>query len=1087
VTNPPVNIAGWLAEQFVTSKLTILLLLTAAIVGLLALFFMPREENPQIKVPAAEVRVTMPGASAREMHNLVLSPLEGVLNELEGVKHTYGIASNSLALVSVEFEVGLDKEQSLVRLYDRILLNRRQLPKEASDPVVKSVDVDDVPFLTVTLASEKYDDYALKRLADRMADRLRSLRHVSVVEVHGGRDREIRLEIDPERLQAFDVSPLDAVNVISANNVAAPIGAWVQNNRLETVFLNSPLKSAEDLKSLIITLHQGRPVRVEDIADVIDGPATERESFSRFGYGPASPHFDSGKTQEMPAVIIAVAKQKGANAVEAAKSVRSRISAMQAAFVPQDVQVEITRDDGRRANASVNNLLSHLMFAIAAVFFVLIFFLGWREAVIVTINVPVIVFFTLAADYLVGISINRITLFGMILALGLLVDDAIVVLENINRRYAAGNGDKRALTVQAANEVGNPTNLATFTVIAVFLSLSVVTGMNGDYFHPIVFSVPVAMGASLLAAYIVAPWAAHRWLPMTVNGDDAAHQTSPRAQVIYRRLLAPLLDQRRYQRWGIAAMVVLTVGAFFFPVWQFVRPQGIGGPLSFWAMTVGLMPRDDTNTFNVTLGLPENTPVEITARMAGELTELLRGDPHVADYQTYIGMPGVSDFSGLLRGNNNRRGQHLAEIRVNLRDKSARKDSSNEIVRRLRKQIKPVMARYPGSTVQLVEDPPGPPSRSTMLAEIYGPDPYQLHAIAAMVRKEFESVYDIAEVTDTIPADVLRHQVMVDRDKAALSGVSPASAATALQALFGGVVIGRAHLEDEQNPVAIRLMAPQRYAMSPDQMERITVPNANGARIALSEITHTVSVTEDWPILTKNNEFVSFVGGELDTASPVYAVLDLDQRLDGRELPGGTRLSTGNLTLIPAEVNTISGYHLLWDGEMRLTLDAFRDMSGSLTVAVGFVYLLLVAYYRSFAIPLIAMAAIPAAFVGVFPAHWATGTWFSMASMIGIVALAGIVVRSSLLVIDFIRDNEALGMPLREAALQAGAVRLRPIMLTSSAIVLGSAVIYADPMFSGMAVSLIAGTIMSTALTIFLIPTLYFRFASKRRIRGQAY
>ncbi|MDP1670709.1 MAG: efflux RND transporter permease subunit, partial [Alphaproteobacteria bacterium] len=397
------------------------------------------------------------------------------------------------------------------------------------------------------------------------------------------------------------------------------------------------------------------------------------------------------------------------------------------------------------------------------------------------------------------------------------------------------------------------------------------------------------------------------------------------------------------------------------------------------------------------------------------------------------------------------------------------------------------MARYPGSTVQLVEDPPGPPSRSTMLAEIYGPDPYQLHAIAAMVRKEFESVYDIAEVTDTIPADVLRHQVVVDRDKAALSGVSPASAATALQALFGGVVIGRAHLEDEQNPVAIRLMAPQRYAMSPDQMERITVPNANGARIALSEITHTVSVTEDWPILTKNNEFVSFVGGELDTASPVYAVLDLDQRLDGRELPGGTRLSTGNLTLIPAEVNTISGYHLLWDGEMRLTLDAFRDMSGSLTVAVGFVYLLLVAYYRSFAIPLIAMAAIPAAFVGVFPAHWATGTWFSMASMIGIVALAGIVVRSSLLVIDFIRDNEALGMPLREAALQAGAVRLRPIMLTSSAIVLGSAVIYADPMFSGMAVSLIAGTIMSTALTIFLIPTLYFRFASKRRIRGQAY
>ncbi len=1084
VNDTPANVAGWLAEQFVTSKLTVLLLIVAAAIGLLALLYMPREENPQIVVPAADVRVTMPGASAREMHDLVVAPLEAVLSELEGVKHTYGMAANSLAVVTVEFEVGLDKEQSLVRLYDRLLLNRHRLPEQASEPVVKSADVDDVPFMTITLASESYDDYALKRLADRMADRLRSLRQVSGVEAHGGRDREIRLELDPERLQAFDVSLQQAVNVIAAHNIAVPAGDWVNDNKLESVFFDSQLVSAGDVKALVVVQNQGRPVRIEDVAEVIDGPPPEREAYSLFAYGKASAQGQNGKTVQMPAVTIAVAKQKGANAVEAADAVRARIRDMQAAFVPQDVVVEITRDDGRRANASVNKLLSHLIFAIIAVFFVLILFLGRREAVIVTINVPVIVFFTLAADYLAGVTINRITLFGMIIALGMLVDDAIVVLENINRHYAAGNGGKRAMTVRAANEVGNPTNLATFAVIAVFASLGVVTGMNGDYFHPIVFSVPVAMGASLLAAYIVAPWAALIWLPVTAASHDAS---DGRAQRLYRRIQTRLLDERRFRRWGMAVLAVLFTGAFFLPAWQFIRPHGVGAPLSFWAMTFGLMPKDDTNTFNVTMALPENTPVEITGRMAGELAEILRADPQIADYQIYAGMPGVIDFSGLLRGNGARRGPHLGEIRVNFADKESRSITSSEIVHHLRPQMQAVAARYPGSTLQLVEDPPGPPSRMTILAEIYGPDPDKLNAVAAMVRSEFESIYDMAEVTDSIPADIRRHRIVVDRDKAALAGVSPAAAATTLQAVFGGAVIGRAHLAGEQNPVPIRLMTPRRNAVSPAQMERISVPNATGGHITLSEITRTVAAKEDHPILTKNNEYVSYVGGELNQSSPIYAVLELDQRLHGREMADGSKLRTGNMRLIPAEVSTIDGYQLLWDGEMRLTLDAFRDMSGALTVAISFVYLLLVAYYRSFVIPLIAMAAIPAAFIGVFPAHWITGTWFSMASMIGLVALAGIVVRSSLLVIDFIRDNEAQGMPLREAALEAGAVRLRPIMLTTLAIVLGSAVISADQMFVGMAISLMAGTAMSTVLTIFVVPVLYCRFATKRQARGKIY
>lgn len=1087
VNNGSMNLAGWLAGTFITSRLTILLLIAASAVGILTLLYMPREENPQINVPAAEVRITMPGASAQEMHDLVLSPMEAVLGEIDGVKHTYGVAASSVAAVTVEFEVGQNKEQSLVRLYDRVALNRHRLPAGASDPLVKSIDVDDVPFMTITLASEKYDDYALKRIADRMADRLRSLRQVSVVEVHGGRDREIRLELDPERLQAFDISPTDAASVIDAFNIAAPAGNWVSGNKQETVFLDSHIASLEDVKSLIISRHQGRAVRIEDVAEVFDGPPAERDAYSQYGYGPASPHFQNGLTAQMPAVIISAAKLRGANAVEVAESVRSRIAEMQAAFIPKDVRVEITRDDGRRANASVNNLLRHLIYAIAAVLFVMIFFLGWREAAIVAINIPVIIFLTLAAGYLAGITINRITLFGMIIALGILVDDAIVVLENINRHYVTSEGDKPAITVRAANEVGNPTNLATFAVIAVFSSLSVVTGMNGDYFHPIVFSVPVAMALSLLAAYILAPWAALRWIHASANDIQSAPDAVSMPQLLYRRLMTPLLDEARFRRLGLAFLALLLGGAFLLPLWQFIRPQGVGAPLSFWAMTFGLMPKDDTNTFNIALALPEYTPVEITARFADEIAAELRKDPLILDYQIYVGMPGVTDFTGLLRGNSSRRGPHLAEIRVNLADKASRTPISNDIVRRLRPPMQAIAARYPGSTLQLLEDPPGPPSRITILAEIYGPDPQQLHSIAARVRREFENIYDMAEVTDTIPGTIFRHKVVVDRDKAALSGVSPAEAATALQTLTGGAVIGRAHIAGEQNAVPIRLTAPRSLAVSPDQLERISVTNHSGAHIPLSEITRTEAATEDAPILTKNNEYVSFIGGELDHSSPIYAVLELDQRLDGLELPGRQKLRTGNLTLIPQEVSTISGYRLLWDGEMRLTLDAFRDMLGALTAAISFVYLLLVAYYRSFFIPLIAMAAIPAAFIGVFPAHWLTGAWFSMASMIGLVALAGIVVRSSLLIIDFIRDNEAQGMNLREAALEAGAVRLRPVMLTTMAIVLGSAVIYLDPMFTGMAISLMSGTFVSALLTIFIAPTLYYLYARSRKAQGKPY
>lgn len=1076
------NMAGRLARAFITSKLTIVFIVASLLLGVVAVIATPREENPQIVVPGAMVTVALPGATAEEVDRLVVAPLEGVLSELSGVDHSYGLAQPGLGVVQVQFKVGENPEDSLVKLYNRVIANRGRLPPDAQLPLIQAVDADDVPIVTVTLASESYDDHGLKRLADSVAERLRSTPGVSVVSVHGGRDREVGVAFDPVRLQAFSFSLSEARAALAAADVGLNLSGPAASDEITRLRYAGELGSAEAVRDLVIGVRSGRTVKVGDVAIVTDGPHGEIERLSRFGFGPADERAAATRG-EMPAVTIAIAKKRGENAVAVSNAVADRVARMQDSFIPQAVHVVTTRDDGQKADAAVMGLLEHLGIALVTVGLVMLVFLGWREALIVSVTVPVIFAITLGADLFGGVTINRITLFALILSLGLLVDASIVVIENIHRHYhSRSTASKEEITVLATNEIGNATNLATFAVMLVFVSLLLLTGMVGDYFYPIAFNVPIAMAASVVVAYVVTPWAANRWIKRPAPHPDDDHDTPhkpDRLQGAYLRLIGPLQSRSRARRGlaigiGVALVLSLLMGG-----WQFIRPAGVAGAAPPLGVAMGFLPKDNKNTFNIVVDMPQSSPVENTARLVAEINGLLSANPQVENYQSWLGRAGVADFNGMIQGTSLRTGQNVAEVRVNLVDKHHRSESSIDIVRNLRPQVEAIRARYPGARVRLVEDPPGPPVRATVLAELYGDDLTELRSLAIQVEAAFAETYDMVDISNSEPTDVAQWRFVPDREKAALSGVSAAEIAEVLTLVYEGQVVGRAHIDPERNPVPIRAYVPRADQPDPAHLEGLYVTNREGRQIPVAELVRRSSSLADRPIQRKDNERVIFVGGELAGSAPVYAVLDLDRRLSALQPSDGRPFVSGNLGLNETPPDVIDGYQLLWDGEMRMTLDVYRDMLLALGVALSAVYFLLVAYYRSFLIPMIAMAAVPLGVIGIFPGHWLMGVDFSATSIVGIIALAGVVIRNSLLIIDFVQDHLKQGMPAAEAVRTAGAVRLRPILLTTFAIVLGSAIMIPDPVFGGLAISLIFGTLASTGLTIFVVPLLYEKFEER--------
>jgi multidrug efflux pump subunit AcrB len=1077
------NLAGKLAKGFLTSKLTALFILAVTLTGLLALVVTPREYNPQIVVPAANIIVAKPGASATEIHNLVVKPLEAIMNAQSGVDHTFGYATNDFGLVTVQFKVGENQEDSLVKLYNQLMQNWDRIPPGAMEPMVKPINVDDVPIMTLTLSSGAYDDYKLREVAQRLLEQLRNVPGVSFTQTVGGRLRAVNVWIDPQRLEAAGLT-LDRIDqMLRGSNVAAPLGELVQDNQSKPLRLSGFLGSAEEVGKIVVGVSRGGPVYLKDIAKIEDGPA-EIEETTRFAFGPAAGKKSSG---EQPAVTLAIAKKAGTNAVVVADAVLAKLEDLKKQAIPAGVDVAVTRNDGAKADAAVNELVMHLGIAIASVVVILVVFLGWREAGIVTLTVPLILFVVLAVGLAFGQTINRITLFALILSLGLLVDAAIVVIENIHRHLHHGSKKSFAETlVIATNEIGNPTNIATIAVILAFIPMAFVTGMMGPFMMPIPFNVPVAMIASIVIAYMVVPWASNRWLAGKA-ARDALERTpcleepcKPDAlQQAYMTVLTPLIRSASKRNLTFLVVLALLGGAMLMPAWQFIRPSGLNGPLSALGVELKMLPNDNTNTLLLQVDMPAGTALAATDQVARAVGGVVGRHPHVTDYQTFLGMTAPIDFAALVRGDMIKRGSNLAQIRVNLVDKHHRSESSHEIADQLNQALMDVRKAFPTAKLKLYETPPGPPVQAQILAELYGPDYDVLRAAAADVDKAFEGIYGMVNVDDSVTANADSFHVRVDSEKALLSGVAPGQVAKLLRDYVSGFAIGTLHVDNAREPIDIKVRLPRELRAGPETLMNLRVTNPHGMQVPLSAIARVEKVTEAKPIYARDQHPMVIVGGELLQSSPVFAVLALDQMLDGKALPNGATFTTGNLGFTQAAPKDVVDYTLLWGGEMRLTLDVFRDLGSAFIVALILIYLMLVGYYKSFMLPVIVMGAIPLTLVGVFPGHWATSQAFTATSMIGVIALAGIVVRNSLLLIDFILDYRKQGYDLEKAVIEAGAVRFRPILLTALAIILGSAIMITDPVFGGLAVSLIFGTFASTALTLVVIPLMYYLWQRK--------
>ncbi|QCU90724.1 efflux RND transporter permease subunit [Thiomicrorhabdus sediminis] len=1075
------NIAGKLAKSFIHSKITMMMVLAVTLAGILAYMITPREYNPQIVVPAANIIVPKAGATPEEVNNMVVKPLENILSALPGVDHTFGYAGNDFGVVTVQFEVGENQVDSLVKVYNQIMQNLDRMPPDTQQPLVKPINVDDVPIMTLAVTSKELSGYDLRDISLKLVENLRNIPGVSFTEVVGGKQRAVNVWLDAQKITLTGLTLESISEMLKGSNVSLPVGTVVNNNRSQMIRVNGYLGDAKEVGEIVIGANNGRPIYLKDIATIEDGPK-ESDSYTRLGFGPAAAVSTMG---EQAAVTISLAKKPGTNAVNVANAVLEQLDKLKASVIPANVDVVVTRNDGEKANAAVNLLMEHLVIAIASVVVILVLFLGWREAGIVTLTVPLILFVVLFVGLIAEQTMNRITLFALILSLGLLVDAAIVVIENIHRHIHEGFDPEKfdELMIKATNEIGNPTNVATIAVILAFIPMLFVTGMMGPFMAPIPFNVPVAMIASLVVAYILVPYAAYRLLgkkaikEMQKRESTESHHLEKEdwMQKLYVKLIVPMIESRTKRNVFLGVVLITLMGAMLQPALQFLRDDGMNNPLHPAGVEVKMLPYDNTSTFLVQVDMPEGSALEATDRVVRHVGSILSNTKHVTDYSVYLGDHAPIDFAALVRGDLIKQGNNFAQIRVNLVDKHSRSSSSHQIVQDFDVALGEIRKIFPEANIKLYETPPGPPVTMQIMAELYGPDYEKLREASVEVSKAFHQIYGLTNIDDSVTADNLSYEINIDREQSNLLGVAPAQVSKMLRDYINGFELGYMHLDDVREPVNIIVRLPRSERTVVDQLMTLQVQSRSGASVPLSAVAKVEEVVYAKPIIGRDQHQMVMLGGELLRSSPVYAVLSLDKMLDGVKLPeSGVTFHTANLGFVSAQPDDVMNYSLLWGGEMRLTLDVFRDMGSAFIVAIVFIYLILVGYYRSFMMPLIVMGAIPLTMIGVFPGHWLTGQAFTATSMIGVIALAGIVVRNSLLLIDFILEYRAEGKSLRDAVIEAGKVRFRPILLTALAIMFGSMIMITDPVFGGLAVSLIFGTLSSTVLTLLVIPLLYY-------------
>jgi len=1063
------GLAGKVAHAFINSKLTPLIIAASILLGVGAVLMLPREEEPQIIVPMIDIFVQMPGSSAKEVEERVTKPMEKLLWEIPGVEYIYSTSSPGFAMAIVRFKVGEDEEKSIVRLNQKMFANFDLIPPGASQPLIKPRSIDDVPILALTLSSDRYDHFMLRRIAAQVHDQINQVIDVSEVKMIGGQRRQVRVILDSSKMAAYHIAPAALIPILEQGNRQLASGSFSSANQEVLVDTGGFLQTAQEVGSIVVSVFNQRPVFLRDIAKIEDGPE-EPADYVLMGQGMTA--HSRGKesvspatlqSSVLPAVTLTVAKRKSTNAIQIADRVIAKVNLLKGTMIPGDVDVTVTRNYGETAKEKSNELLLHMMIAIVSVSILIMLTLGLRESGIVAIAIPVTLALTLALLYLYGYTLNRVTLFALIFSIGILVDDAIVVVENIVRHYRLPEGHGRSIldvAVEAVDEVGNPTILATFAVIAAIIPMAFVRGLMGPYMRPIPVGASAAMVFSLIVAFIVTPWASLRLLR---REGEATHGGDSWSTRLYRRAMTPLIHSP-FWRYGFLVLVVVLLLASL-------------SLFAFKGVRVKMLPFDNKSEFQVIIDMPEGSTLEQTAAVTREIGDYIRTVPEVINYQMYAGTASPYNFNGLVRHYFLRKGPHEADIQVNLKPKGERKAQSHDIAKRVRPRIDEIGRKH-NARVKVSEVPPGPPVLQTLVAEVYGPDYERQIEIAHQIRDIFDKTPGVVDVDWYVETDHPKYRFVVDKEKASINEITAEQISNTLRMAVEGMGVGLLHQPGEKEDVVIFLRLPRNERSSVEDLKQIKVVGQRGDLVALGELVRVEKMIADKSIYHKNLMPVVYVTGDVagQEESPLYAILKMDRVLDQLKLPEGYRLER----FVSRQPFSTLKYAMKWDGEWHISYEVFRDLGLAFAAVLVLIYILVVGWFQSFKTPITIMAAIPFSLVGILPAHALMGAFFTATSMIGFIAGAGIVVRNSIILVDFIELRLKQGMPLADAVVDAGAVRFRPMMLTAAAVIVGSSVILFDPIFQGLALSLMAGEVASLLLSRMTVPILFYLSERKK-------
>ncbi len=1059
--------AGRIAAAFLDAKLTPLLVIGALLLGVFAVAVTPREEEPQIQVPMIDIFAGLPGATAEEIEQRITTPIEAAVAEIDGVEYVYSTSEPSGSLTIVRFLVGTDPDEAVLRVQAKVAEAASWLPSNAPAPRVVARSIDDVPIVAYTLHASALAPLELRRIAQEVRHALAGHDDVSDVTLIGGGRRVVRIDADPQALTSRGMTLLELHRGLTAAGRRLPAGHLVAANQEIEVLTDGAFRTAEEVASTVIAMRNGQPVYLRDVASVKDG-AEDPDTYVFMLGGAAASERGLRSDLDATAVTLAIAKKPGTNAVDLVHDLDARMSVLEGGLIPREVSVTKTRDYGATADEKASELIEHLWGATLSVILLMAVVLGRREAVVVALVVPTTLALTLASSYLFGYTLNRVTLFALIFAIGILVDDAIVVVENIHRHYRMGRETPREAAIRATDEVGNPTILATFTIISALLPLAFVSGLMGPYMRPIPINASAAMLFSLAVAFIVSPWLTHHLFRRhAAELAEEARKSRERGEAVdliagtrsyrfYRRLIKPMLNSP-WKRWASLALVAVLLLASFSLV-------------ALQAVKMKMLPYDNKSELQVVLDMPEGTTLEATASLARRLASEAARMPEVTDIQVYAGTSSPFNFNGLVRHYFLRRGSNMADLQINLRPKHHRERASHPFAKALRERLLPVVEGT-GARLKVAEVPPGPPVLSTLVAEVYGPDLETRIRLASELEAIFERTPGVVDIDTYIEEPSPRVSFEVDRTKAALVGSNPEHIAHTLRLAIAGDELGLLQTPKSREPVPLRLRLDRSARASVAELSTLAVPGVGGP-VALGELAEPIRGERELFRYRKNLQPVTYVVAEVagGAESPVYAMLTMGDAVADLKDPLGRQVEVLSSTL-PTDP---TAYAIKWDGEWQITYEVFRDMGIAFAIVLVLIYVLVVGWFGNFTTPLIIMLPIPLTLVGILPAHAIGGIFFTATSMIGFIALAGIIVRNSILLVDFIDQELDEGTSLEEAVIRAAVVRFRPIALTGATLVVGGSVMLLDPIFQGLAVSLISGVVISTALTLVVIPVIYF-------------